>query len=91
VGAAERLSRNRRWGDRIEERYGESQILDRRIDVRIGRRVHRFEDLFMMRAIRNAMVLASPFIISKSEDDEIINLAWRCFDLTARDLGKSTG
>jgi hypothetical protein len=33
----------------------------------------------------------APFIISRSEVDEIVNLARRWFDLTARDLGKPTG
>ena len=67
------------------------KFFDRRIDVGTQCRNHCFANGLVMRAIRDTMVLAPPFIVSKSEVDEIVNLAWRCFDLTARDLGKSTG
>ena len=67
------------------------RFFDRRIDVGTQCRNHCFANGLVMRAIRDTMVLAPPFIVSKSEVDEIVNLAWRCFDLTARDLGKSTG
>ena len=63
----------------------------REMDVGTQCRNHCFANGLVMRAIRDTMVLAPPFIVSKSEVDEIVNLAWRCFDLTARDLGKSTG
>jgi len=67
------------------------KFFDRRIDVGTRCRNHCFANGLVMRAIRDTMVLAPPFIVSKSEVDDIVNLAWRCFDLTARDLGKSTG
>jgi putrescine---pyruvate transaminase len=64
-------------------------FFDRRIDVGTQCRNHCFANGLVMRAIRDTMVLAPPFIVSKSEVDEIVNLAWRCFDLTARDLRRS--
>ena len=67
------------------------KFFDRRIDVGTQCRNHCFANGLVMRAIRDTMVLAPPFIISKSEVDDIVNLAWRCFDLTARDLGKAPG
>ena len=46
--------------------------------------------LLVMRAIRDTMVLAPPFVITREEVDEVVQLARRCFDLTARDLARGT-
>ena len=41
-----------------------------------------------MRAIRDTMVLAPPFIISEAEVDEIVAKPKDAIDRTAKDLGK---
>lgn len=51
-------------------------------------RNHCFEQGLVMRAIRDTMVCSPPLTISHAEVDELVGLAKRCFDLTARDLGR---
>jgi putrescine aminotransferase len=63
----------------------------RSIDVGTQCRNHCFENGLVMRAIRDTMVLAPPFIITREEVDEIVRLARRAFDLTAREQKISTG
>jgi putrescine aminotransferase len=41
-----------------------------------------------MRAIRDTMVLAPPFVISEAEIEEIVTKAKQAIDRTAKDLGK---
>lgn len=50
-------------------------------------RDHAFHNGLVMRAIRDVMVLAPPLIISLDEIDEMLAIARRALDLTARDLG----
>lgn len=51
-------------------------------------RNHCFQNGLVMRAIRDTMVLSPPLVITKAEVDELLGLAKRCIDLTAKDLGK---
>jgi putrescine aminotransferase len=66
-------------------------FFDREIDVGTQCRNHCFANGLVMRAIRDTMVLSPPLIIKREEVDEIVRLARRCFDLTAKDLGLPTG
>jgi len=66
-------------------------FFDRDIDVGTQCRNHCFANGLVMRAIRDTMVLAPPMIVKREEVDEIVRLARRCFDLTAKDLGLPTG
>jgi putrescine aminotransferase len=66
-------------------------FFDREIDVGTQCRNHCFANGLVMRAIRDTMVLSPPLIIKRAEVDEIVRLARRCFDLTAKDLGLPTG
>ncbi|MCC6917745.1 MAG: aminotransferase class III-fold pyridoxal phosphate-dependent enzyme [Alphaproteobacteria bacterium] len=51
-------------------------------------RNHCFKEGLVMRAIRDTMVLSPPLTITRPEIDELVRLARRCIDLTARDLGR---
>ncbi|MFA5123455.1 aspartate aminotransferase family protein [Zavarzinia sp.] len=51
-------------------------------------RNHCFENGLVMRACRDVMVLAPPLTITKAEIDELVGLAEKCIELTARDLGR---
>jgi putrescine---pyruvate transaminase len=66
-------------------------FFDRDMDVGTQCRNHCFANGLVMRAIRDTMVLAPPMIVKREEVDEIVRLARRCFDLTAKDLGLPTG
>jgi putrescine aminotransferase len=39
-----------------------------------------------MRAVRDTMIIAPPLVMEHAQIDELIDKAWRCLDLTARDL-----
>jgi len=39
-----------------------------------------------MRAVRDTMIIAPPLVMERAQIDELIAKAWRCLDLTARDL-----
>jgi putrescine aminotransferase len=67
------------------------EFFDREIDVGTQCRNHCFANGLVMRAIRDTMVLAPPMIVKREEVDEIVRIARRCFDLTAKDLGLPTG
>ena len=41
-----------------------------------------------MRAVGARMVLAPPLVISRAEVDELVSLARKALDLTARSLGR---
>jgi len=56
-------------------------------DVGMKCRDYCFSNGLVMRAVRDAMVLAPPLIITRAEIDELIGLAKHCLDLTAKDLG----
>ena len=51
-------------------------------------RNHCFREGLVMRAIRDTMVCSPPLTITRDEVDQLVALAKRCFDLTARDLGR---
>src|SRR5690625_807577 len=50
-------------------------------------RDHCFASNVVIRAVRDAMVLSPPLVISRAEIDEIVSRLARCIDATARDLG----
>ena len=50
-------------------------------------RDHCFENGLIMRAVRDSMILSPPLVIAKEQIDELVGLARRAFDLTARDIG----
>jgi putrescine---pyruvate transaminase len=50
-------------------------------------RDHCFANNLVMRAIRDIMVLSPPLVIRPEQIDEVVAIARRCLDLTARDLG----
>ena len=66
------------------------EFFHRDLDVGTRCRNHCFANGLVMRAIRDTMVLAPPFVITREEVDEVVQLARRCFDLTARDLARGT-
>jgi putrescine---pyruvate transaminase len=66
-------------------------FFDRDMDVGTQCRNHCFANGLVMRAIRDTMVLAPPMIVKREEVDEIVRIARRCFDLTAKDLSLPTG
>jgi putrescine aminotransferase len=40
----------------------------------------------VMRAVRDTMIISPPLVMERAQIDELIEKAWRCLDLTARDL-----
>ena len=46
-----------------------------------------FENGLIMRAVRDSMITAPPFIITREQIDELVELAWKCLDLTAKHIG----
>jgi putrescine aminotransferase len=62
------------------------RFFPRRGDVGLICRDHCFSNGLVMRAVRDTMVMAPPLIMERSHIDELIEKAWRCLDLTARDL-----
>lgn len=51
-------------------------------------RDHCFQRNLVMRAVRDAMVMAPPLVITRAEIDRMVELAKDAIDATARDLGK---
>ncbi len=49
-------------------------------------RDHSVESGLVMRAVRDAMILSPPLVISREEIDELVGIARKAIDLTARDL-----
>ena len=49
-------------------------------------RDHCFHNGLVMRAVGDTMVIAPPLVSERAQIDELIEKAWRCLDLTARDL-----
>lgn len=64
------------------------QFFDRDRDVGTHCRNHCFDNGLVMRAIRDIMVLSPPFVITKAEVDEMLDLAWLAINKTAADLAK---
>ncbi len=50
-------------------------------------RDHCFNSGLVMRAVRDIMVLSPPLIVTPQQIDELVDLARKAFDLTARDIG----
>jgi putrescine aminotransferase len=46
-----------------------------------------FDNGLIMRAVKDSMIISPPLIMTRSEIDEMIDLAHKCLDLTARELG----
>ena len=46
-----------------------------------------FDNGIIMRAVRDSMITSPPLIISVEQIDELVDLAWRCLDQTAKALG----
>ena len=40
----------------------------------------------VMRAVGDKMVVSPPLVISKEQIDELVDIAWRCLDLTLRQI-----
>ncbi len=51
-------------------------------------REHCLNNGLVMRAVGDTMIVAPPLVIRQAEVDELIDKAWRCLDLTARELGR---
>ena len=45
-----------------------------------------FDNGIIMRAVRDSMIISPPLIISVEQIDELVDLAWRCLDQTAKAL-----
>jgi len=58
-------------------------------DGRAGQicRDHCFRNNIVLRAVRDAMVVSPPLIISREQIDLLVERLRHCLDLTARDLG----
>ena len=41
----------------------------------------------VMRHVAESMIVAPPLVITDAQLDELVDKAWKCLDLTARDLG----
>jgi putrescine aminotransferase len=55
-------------------------------DVGLICRDHCFANGLVMRAVRDTMIIAPPLVMERAHIDELIGKAWRCLELTARDL-----
>jgi putrescine aminotransferase len=66
---------------RTRERWGP--------EVRAAYRVraHCFEQGIIMRAARDCLYCSPPFVITRTQIDELVGTFRRCLDLTAKDLG----
>jgi putrescine aminotransferase len=77
--AALELVKDKNSGERFPE-IGRTGTLCRDICVDNG---------VIMRAVRDSMIISPPLIISVEQIDELVDLAWRCLDQTAKALGVS--
>ena len=50
-------------------------------------RDHCFANGLVMRAVRDTMIISPPLVLTHAQADELVEKAWKCLDLTARDLG----
>ncbi|MDB6047209.1 MAG: aspartate aminotransferase family protein [Gammaproteobacteria bacterium] len=62
------------------------RFFPKRGDVGTICRDHCFANGLVMRAVRDTMIISPPLIMERAHIDELIEKAWRCLDLTARDL-----
>jgi len=63
-------------------------FFDPKRNVGLTCRNHCFANGLVMRACRDVMVLAPPLSITKAEIDDLVSMAAKCLDLTAKDLGR---
>jgi len=42
-----------------------------------------------MRAVGDTMIVSPPLVVEKQHVDELVDIAWRCLDLTAESLEAS--
>ncbi len=42
-----------------------------------------------MRAVGDTMIISPPLVMTKQHIDELVELAGKCLDLTAKELGKA--
>jgi putrescine---pyruvate transaminase len=49
-------------------------------------RDHCFQNGLVMRAVADTMIIAPPLMLSREQVDELVEKAWKCLDLTARDV-----
>ena len=52
-------------------------------------RDHCFANGLVMRAVRDTMIISPPLVMERAHIDELVEKAWRCLDLTARDITKT--
>jgi putrescine aminotransferase len=50
-------------------------------------RDHCFNNGLVMRAVKDTMIVAPPLIMTKEHIDEMVDLAGKCLDLTAKEIG----
>jgi len=58
-------------------------------DVGLICRDHCFANGLVMRAVRDTMIISPPLVMERAHIDELVEKAWRCLDLTARDLASA--
>ncbi|HET9389087.1 MAG TPA: aspartate aminotransferase family protein [Steroidobacteraceae bacterium] len=63
------------------------RFFPQRGDVGLICRDHCFKNGLVMRAVRDTMIISPPLIMAREQIDELVEKAWRCLDLTARDIG----
>jgi len=63
------------------------RFFPKRGDVGLICRDHCFANGLVMRAVRDTMIISPPLIMAREQIDELVEKAWRCLDLTARDIG----
>tara|TARA_R110002049_G_scaffold84663_2_gene215403 strand:- start:1517 stop:2905 length:1389 start_codon:yes stop_codon:yes gene_type:complete len=62
------------------------QRFDEKAGVGSMCRDHLVNNGLIMRAVGDTIIVAPPFTLSESEADEMMEIAWRCLDMTQRDL-----
>ena len=78
IGALE-LVKDKSKREFFEETAGAGQVC----------RDHCFNNGLIMRAVGDTMIISPPLIMNKEQIDELVSIAAKCLDLTARDLGIS--
>ena len=66
---------------------GKREFFDKRGDVGTLCRDICFDNGLIMRAVKDSMIISPPLIMTRENIDELIDLAYKCLDLTARELG----
>ncbi len=68
---------------------GTRSFFRNRGEVGLVCRDHCFANGLVMRAVRDTMIISPPLVLTREQVDELVEKAWRCLDLTARDIGVS--